>query len=109
MENPINMDDLGGPPLFLETPIFSRENKVFQLFFFRVLSENLNAERPQRCGYLEIWTSGAFRVSYTLGRFSLILILGCVGCWKFGSMVIGSMGYFTDPYKWGILELQHCY
>ena len=20
-----------------------------------------------------------------------------------GSMVIGSMGYFTDPYKWGIL------
>ena len=22
MENPIQMDDLGGPPLFLETPIF---------------------------------------------------------------------------------------
>ena len=22
--------------------------------------------------------------------------------WKLGSMVNGSMGYFTDPYKWGI-------
>ena len=22
MENPIKMDDLGGPPLFLETPIY---------------------------------------------------------------------------------------
>ncbi len=26
MENPINMDDLGGPPLFLETPISSSQN-----------------------------------------------------------------------------------
>ena len=24
---------------------------------------------------------------------------------KLGSMVNGSMGYFTDPYKWCILEL----
>ena len=23
MENPIKMDDLGGPPLFLETPIYT--------------------------------------------------------------------------------------
>ena len=24
MENPIKMDDLGGPPLFLETPIYAK-------------------------------------------------------------------------------------
>ena len=27
MENPIKMDDLGGPPLFLETPIYFQANK----------------------------------------------------------------------------------
>ena len=27
-------------------------------------------------------------------------VLGCSR--KLGSMVIGSMGFFTDPYKWGI-------
>ena len=28
--------------------------------------------------------------------------LGCPGTEVIGSMAIGSMGYFTDPYKWGI-------
>ena len=30
MENPTKMDDLGGPPLFLETPIFW----IYKLFAF---------------------------------------------------------------------------
>ena len=42
MENPIKMDDLGGPPLFLETPIYpttnqpstSRGGKMFFLLDF---------------------------------------------------------------------------
>ena len=29
-------------------------------------------------------------------------LLGCPGQEVNGSMVIGSMGYFTDPYEWGI-------
>ena len=31
-------------------------------------------------------------------------VVGVLGCPQEvnGSMVIGSMGYFTDPYKWGI-------
>ena len=29
-------------------------------------------------------------------------MLRCPGKEVIGSMVIGSMGYFTDPYKWGI-------
>ena len=28
-------------------------------------------------------------------------MLGCPGTEVIGSMVNGSMGYFTDPYKWG--------
>ena len=27
MEHPIKMDDLGGPPLFLETPIYSTKER----------------------------------------------------------------------------------
>ena len=30
MENPIKIDDLGGPPLFLETPMFYSEILQFQ-------------------------------------------------------------------------------
>ena len=32
MENPIKMDDLGGPPLFLETPIYSNFGMVYSNF-----------------------------------------------------------------------------
>ena len=37
MENPIKMDDLGGPPLFLETSI--RIHKVRAFFSFRIVEE----------------------------------------------------------------------
>ena len=40
MENPIKMDDLGGPPLFLETPIY------FELFWiFHVLLEETQLDK----------------------------------------------------------------
>ena len=69
-----------GYPYFWKHPYLVEKISRSKRLFFQGpgrLSENLNAERPQRCGYLEIWTLRAFRVSYTLGRFSLILILGC--------------------------------
>ena len=37
----------------------------------------------------------------TVGSWKLP-ILGCPGTEVNGSMVNGSMGYFTDPYKWGM-------
>ena len=35
MENPTKMDDLGGPPLFLETPIYTLDSYFMVLVTFR--------------------------------------------------------------------------
>ena len=46
MENPIKMDDLGGPPLFLETPIYSKQPGALLSLLTCFFKSNRNNKTP---------------------------------------------------------------
>ena len=74
METPIKIDDLG-VPLFLETPIFSRENKPFKRFFFFQGPGRLVVRRGWKVGTLVGFSSWK---SYPPETYNKGLIAGLI-------------------------------
>ncbi len=102
MENPIKIDDLGGPPLFLETPIclnlqqvstlessrlsiFMIQNWLVGIFFafyfaWRITGQSRTWEQPLVCSsQVFLWGLNSFRKVNDLCVWDAWVLLGLVG------------------------------